>query len=381
MKVLLLGEYYSTNLGDPLLCNVVEREILNHYPNAHITPFDISGKISYDQYYLVKKYSVLQKVFIKLISNFPVLFSHSNACQVIKRDLLRYFRVVCHLDQLLKDENYDLAIFAGGSLFMNYFTSVIYAIVTRLNKKKIPVIFHSCGMSKLSDVDIKVFKKILNKKNVRYISLRDSYSKFLELFSPNTIVKETYDTAFNCSSFYCANPEKIAEYGIGVIAIEDFYLKQKEIIEYFLKYENLNWKVFTNGNKGDYDFAKKILIELGVEEKDIMNFLCARPFAPEQLIRDITGFKKIVSFRMHSLIIANAFEIPSYGFVWNEKVKEMYNKLGMVNNYSGLDVEIDWNYIFNALENVSFNESDNVKTACYESVSSLLESINLLRSG
>ena len=36
MKILLIGEYYSENLGDPLLCQSVERILAEGYPEAEI---------------------------------------------------------------------------------------------------------------------------------------------------------------------------------------------------------------------------------------------------------------------------------------------------------------------------------------------------------
>ena len=43
MKILLVGEYYSENLGDPLLCQTVEKLIAREYPGAQIIPFDMTG--------------------------------------------------------------------------------------------------------------------------------------------------------------------------------------------------------------------------------------------------------------------------------------------------------------------------------------------------
>ena len=45
MKVLLIGEVYSENLGDPLLCGTVEHLIRQRYPDAEIVNFDMSGMV------------------------------------------------------------------------------------------------------------------------------------------------------------------------------------------------------------------------------------------------------------------------------------------------------------------------------------------------
>ena len=61
----------------------------------------------------------------------------------------------------------------------------------------------------------------------------------------------------------------------------------------------------------------------------------------------VTKFNYIISFRMHSQIVAASFGIPCYGFAWDDKVCDFYFKLGFPSNYSIKDVE--WQSIFDAL--------------------------------
>ena len=53
----------------------------------------------------------------------------------------------------------------------------------------------------------------------------------------------------------------------------------------------------------------------------------------ESIINQITSYRKILSFRMHSLIVALSYGIPCYGFVWDNKVRELFEKIGMPNSF------------------------------------------------
>ena len=45
MKILLIGERYSANLGDGIICETVESLLRNHYKKSEVIMADISGKL------------------------------------------------------------------------------------------------------------------------------------------------------------------------------------------------------------------------------------------------------------------------------------------------------------------------------------------------
>ena len=342
MKILLIGEYYSDNLGDPLLCQTVESIIKDAYPQAEVIPFDMSGKTSQTSTYLLGDYDLGTKIFLKLIQLFPEIFLKSAFFRAYKANEHRYLRVWCTLNELLKLHKFDLAIFAGGSLFMDYFAGVIYMIVKRLGSTKI--IFHACGMSRLDADSEYLLNYALRSKNIRSISLRDSYMRFLDLFPTHAEVIETYDTALGCSNYYNPAPTHIADYGIGLMEHSSFAEQQKQLILQLLE-SKVSWKVFTNGARHDYVHAKKILAECGITECQMNDYLVPRPCSSDEFVTTVTQFKKIISFRMHSLIVANSFGIPCFGFAWDYKVVDLFEKLGLPHNY--------------ATEKISFGEIEN----------------------
>lgn len=349
-KILLIGEYYSTNLGDPVLCQTVKRNIEINFPNAEVIPVDLSGKISYEEYYEPTRYSLFLKNFIRASYRLPFILGKSAFYRVYKNNEKRHIRIFSLIDKILDNNKVDLAVFAGGALFMDYFPGAIYYIVKKLMLKNIKVIFHACGMGKLSKDSVILLKRVLSYKNIVSISLRDSYDNFMQLFKCKKDVFQTYDTALMCSEYFKPSDLKIAEYGIGVIALPEFYQFQKDLINKFLLSEK-SWRIFTNGSPADYEFAIRILTDLGVERDLLQSYIANRPTCAEELVQTVTSFKKILSFRMHSLIISMAFGIPNVGFVWDDKVTELYQKIGMQMNCeypSGIidlaDFDIKLNY-------------------------------------
>ncbi len=370
MKILLVGEYFSTNLGDPLLCRVVENVIKSEYPHAEIIPMDISGKCDYDSLYTPHRYSALQRMYFRLSYRLPGICARFPLFRIYATDVGRHMRVISMLDELLSIHKFDLAVFAGGAMFMDYFAGVIYQTVFALSKKNIPVIFHACGMGNLTPDAHKILRRAIHFPNVKWISLRDSYALFMEQFSPRCPVRETYDTALLCSLYFPQTKKIEFDYGIGLMAIDEYKVFQKELINWVNR-SGKTWCVFTNGTNTDYLFAQDILSELNISH----DYLVYRPKSPQELMQIISCCKQIFSFRMHSQIIASSLGIPSFGFTWDSKIVQFHNKLGFPDNCCTPSSTISFERIFepkNAktddLYSISINQGELSKDCLLEGI-------------
>ena len=324
MKILLVGEYYSDNLGDPLLCQTVERLILEAYPDARIIPFDLTGRVSETEYYEPKTSPFWDWVTKQVYDRF-LYYRRAAIMRAYDRDKMRALRVWYRLKELQKQHRFDLVIFAGGSLFMDYFAGMINLIIRRFALSRTKILFHACGMSTLDEDAIYLLRQVLASRKVVSISLRDSYDRFVELFPTKAKVMKTYDTALNCSRLYVGSQEKTCTLGIGLI--DRCYDQQLSLIRYFLG-RDIRWKAFTNGSPYDWEYAAKLLADAGIPEEQLETYLEKRPVTVQELIDTVTGFEKIVAFRMHCQIVAASFGVPSFGFAWDTKVTEFYEKLG-----------------------------------------------------
>ncbi len=383
MKILLVGEYYSQNLGDPVLCQTVEHSIMGAFPDAQIIPFDMSGKTGFDTYFKPTHYSHAQNWYFRLAYRAPFLLKNFPLCRVIQQETDRYMRTMCMLDTILEQESFDLVIFAGGSIFMDYFAGIIYGIVSRLAKKKIPIIFHACGMSVLTEDTAYVLQKALNFKNIKSISLRDSYSRFLEQFHVSTSVTETFDTALACSKYFSQNQDTIADIGVGVIGIPAYFEFQKALVQSVQQSQN-SWKIFTNGSSGDLNMAIRILSDLGITASEQRNYIVSNPKNAEELIKTVTGFHKVVSFRMHSQIVAASYGIPIFGFVWDDKIKDFYTKIGMPNNCKEPNNPISWEEVESRvgidgeqLRNLAINAGESSQKSLFKQIRELYDEVVL----
>jgi len=295
--------------------------------------------------------------------------------RVYSADPERHMRVISMLDELLVKNSFDLAVFAGGSLFMDYFAGVIGDIVTALAKKNVPVIFHACGMSQLTSDTRKILYRAIHRPNVKWISLRDSYDLFVNQFSPQCPVVETYDTALLTSHFYRQGAAKQFDYGIGLISISKYTPFQKELLKW-ARNSGKTWRVFTNGSCADYLFAQSLLEELNIPSE----YLAARPQTPQELVAMISSFRQVLSFRMHSQIVASSLGIPSFGFAWDPKITRFYCKLGFPNNCSSLDTPLPSNDSFgfdssasNELYSIAMQQGELSRTCLLEGIAYALK--------
>lgn len=340
MKILLIGECYSNNLGDPVLCQTVKYIIEEAYSEAEVIMYDMSGKVGYFSHYDYhsEEYKFGHKLLLKLSAHLPKLFLKSRLYRDYIKNETRYIRALYSLDDILNKHSFDLAVFAGGSLFMDYFAGIIFCIVHKLARHKTKMIFHACGMSSLNQDSIDLLRIALNNKYVCSISLRDSFERFRQLFHRKANVIETNDTALNCSKYFCSANRKRADIGIGLMKSSAYIEYQKSLLDY-LRQSSLPWKVFTNG--ADQKDAIETLCEIGMTEEEIDRYLEPCPKSAEEMVELITSFGKIVSFRMHGNIIAASYGIPCFGFVWDDKVKEFFTKLGFDRNYVTMNEVFD----------------------------------------
>ena len=324
MKILLVGEYYSENLGDPLLCQTVEQLIAREYPDALIVPFDLTGRISSTEYYQPETSPLLDRVTKWVYDRF-LYYRRAAILRAYDKDKDRACRVWYSLGELQRKHHFDLVIFAGGSVFMDYFAGMINLIIRRFALSRTKVIFHACGMSTLDEDAIYLLGQVLRSRKVVSVSLRDSYERFLELFPMKAKVVKTYDTALNCSLLYEGATKKTVSVGIGLI--DRCYDQQLSVIRYFMN-RDISWKAFTNGSHYDWEYAAKLLRNAGIPEEKLPDYLEKRPETVQELVHTVTGYEKIIAFRMHCQIVAASFGIPSFGFAWDPKVTEFYEKLG-----------------------------------------------------
>lgn len=334
MKVLLIGEHYSDNLGDGVICTNVEKMIKKEFIDVQITKLDLSHRSGftqeYDNFILSKKKINKLKVYLKNNSGIYEYLSNLKRNKSTLKDFDIFF-----------GDSYDIAIFAGGALFLPCFIFQISYLVNKCEENNIPVIFNCCGFGKLkSKILFYKLKHSLNKKIVHSISIRDHENIAKQLI--NRPFEKNYDIALLSNENFNILKKDNHLIGLGIMYIEqdrnlliDFW--QKIIKE--LNTKNINWKIFCNGSSEDYEFSKQILKNLNLnQEKYIVN--C--PKRPDELVNTISEFSSILSFRLHSHIIATSLYIPSIAMVWDKKIEDFFKYLNLEDRcYSYYEYDIE----------------------------------------
>lgn len=344
MNLLLIGERYSPNLGDGVIFDSVESICKEIYgSNTNIICLDISGGSSYKTE--GKNISLKEKIKVK----FSYLRKKIS-------EIKRVSSVMRNMQQINLNE-IDGAIFVGGQLFSEYFSKPIYYISKTLKKYDIPIVFNSCGLGKNEKKKyVRYLNKAFNYPNVLAISIRDNYNDFIKKYKLDyKNVQIVMDPVVECSNFIKMEKPNNFVFGIGIMDPklyvkngiyypDQYYFDLFESIIKRLDENNIKWEFFCNGRINDYDYAEKICTYLNVSK----NKIAKRPTTPIELIKLINRYSGLLSFRLHSHIIAYSYKIPSIGFCWDNKLSHFGSSTNRDKYFLSLDENIieEFNKLF-----------------------------------
>lgn len=322
-KILIIGELYSSNLGDGVICNNVKDIIEKNIKNTSISLMDVYGKNDYNDNGNTRKnyFKILIRKYIPLD-----YIIHLTRYKSLKK------KYIINENKIKKAMNkkYDLVVFAGGQLFLDTFCLPIMEITQILSKNKTPIIFNGCGYGKIYNKKLKKkLKEILNNQNVKYISCRDSVDIINgEYLTEEKKATQTYDSALWTTETYKISKKDSNIVGLGVMTVgsysEAYIINTWKNIINELNKRKIKWQLFCNGNSKDYELCEKIINILKLDAKQ---YLSERPRKDAELVETISKYKSIISYRLHSHIIATSLDIPSVGFEWNEKIRSFFKNI------------------------------------------------------
>lgn len=323
MNILLIGEVFSENLGDQIVYYSNQYQLKEQFPNASFYVLDLMGRNHISSSALSPK-SNKNGLLNKLK---PRISSH-----ILLKWISAFKKKKYYLSKIQRD--IDLAVFVGGQLVSDTFATYIYAILKILNKYEIPVIFNAVGLGVLENRHAKkLYEKCLKFNCVKYISCRCDQERMNSFLFKEKMVQSTFDSAVLASQIYDIERDKSSKIiGLGIMKSsrykeDDLIAYWSEIIKY-LETEGIQWKVFTTGQCADYLLSEKILELNGFGDEKLLS----RPEKPEELVAHISEFCGIISFRLHSHIIAYSLGIPSLAIVWDEKIRDFFKKVDLEKN-------------------------------------------------
>lgn len=329
MKIAVIGLYYASNLGDAVICDNVAYLLKKEIPSATIDVIDIEGKSEFPKQYrtsirvMIRRKMRLEREYRETKQNIKDWVYHWNQIDVGSEERQLFY-------DRLGENGYDVVVFAGGQLFMDWLSVDICEILKRFEEKNIPVYFNACGAGfAISENIRKLLSTHLQKDHIKMISSRDDVelikTRYLE--NQGQVIK-TYDPALWTKETYGIENAKEDVLGLGIMysshaslwKITRFWVR---LIRELDK-RQVKWKMFCNGAKEDYDYGCFVLKLLGKRPED---YICEYASTPRELVSQISKFKSIISFRLHSHIIATALDIPAVAIVWDDKLRFFYRNL------------------------------------------------------
>lgn len=241
-------------------------------------------------------------------------------------------------------EDADIITFAGGGLFgLSYlgFYEYLNEITEIADEKGIPVIFSSIGVNNMdakAEVE-KSLNNLLHRKCIFAVSVRENielFKKYTEKcsFAPEQVCDPAVWTQYVYNMDTSDKNLSHAPIGVNVVRGglfrdngKDWGLKDElqllsELKEYFEK-TGQDYRFYTNGSVFDNN-----TLHYFEREHSVPHEKCIYSHTTKEVVETVASFKSIITFRMHSSIIAYSFGIPSIALVWNDKIPFFYKNIG-----------------------------------------------------
>lgn len=400
MKVILAGETYSSNLGDPIIADCLEYIIKSLNPSCRISKIDISGRNSIsnnNSFNNANSFKV--NITNKLNSN-------------ISKQILNIITWILRKNQKLKVKwandlhGASLLIIGGGNLIMDnalYFPLRINLLAKCARREKVPYAFHACGVSNnLTSIGKKLYAR--NIELAQKVSVRDVKSKnrLIDISKEFKSSFVTFDPGLMAAECYSIDVTRISNrntIGLGVAApkvlsthsynklnysyesLKNFWVK----IATELNERNIPFQFFTNGSSLDQKFAEDIAYEVKRNFKMDCLPLVERNTNPEELVKTISEFRSIIAHRLHACIVATSLRVPVVGLSWDDKMNSFFVSLDREVNcidekYTlNTDLVLDtlWKVETSDLLENSLSKLNDAKQVIIDDVKFLLESNNI----
>lgn len=358
-NIAILGLFHDLNLGDPLICRTVE-QLYSKYETDVISWQEIDLRSYKEQLrYRSKYHSFFERGLMYFLKKHESLFT----------DELRIKYYAFKLRRLLTE--CQKGIIAGGGIIHYKFHDYcigISAFIRACNKKNIPVVINAVGVEGYDQCSpkCKLFAKYLSYPNIQLISTRDDVSTLKVKYNITKPVYQVIDSVALCKEILPTPVlhDKARKVGIGLIRESVLYEyridnKPDKLYRYYvdivriLEKEGIEYEFFCNGYKADADLIN------GIEARLNRQFRVIIPQTIEEMVSLISSYRGIITARMHSCIVAYAYNKPAVALGWNEKLAYWYQTIGRPYGcipYEQLSAELAVNNFFK-LEKEKYNEN------------------------
>lgn len=343
-KIILVGALYTGNVGDDIIVDIVEKS-LSEFSSQPMERFSISGKTRRISNNNAKM--LIIKRWLKNRWLYQLYVNHKRKRRLTDRlSKINWPEISC-------------VIFVGGQMFFDVFVPLIELIVKKCEANSVKVIFNACGFGPLNRDNRMRLNRVLSYRSVIGISTREDPHNCISPLDSNITkkIKHVWDPALMCSEYY---PVKRKEKGcvIGIGLINPLLIKKrgnsiseteyKNMINDIIgECENRGYKVslFCTGDLTDYYYIKEFSMNCNAHPR-----IEKYPESIKDFVEMINTYDAIISFRLHSHIIAASYRIPSFGLAWDNKVFEFFKYTHREECCISLKNGYDKNDLFNRIK-------------------------------
>ncbi len=220
---------------------------------------------------------------------------------------------------------------SGHPLGLGY---LIQIYVEQAQKFGIPVMFSAVGVEGFTpdDPECGALIHALNLPCVKAVTVRDDPEFFIRHYRENPAVsvqKVPCPTCMTKTYFPMGTLSQPKTIGIGTGKPEWFLqrnpgLTEKDLLDVWaaiiaeVERRGYDWQIFSNGLPADQAFGRKLLKRVGKSE-DSGAKLLPNPRSIHQLLDSFNLFEGIIGSRLHTVIPAYTYGIPTVELVWNDK--------------------------------------------------------------
>lgn len=338
-KAALLGLFTDRNFGDPLICQTVSQL----YDMQAGQPFEwVKADL---RHAFIRLPRTAGNRMLKYVSEAVLRiadFTHWESMYRMRIGLLSK----AYVKQV---EGCDLAIIAGGGIIHyrhhDYWQN-ISAFIVACGRLGIPVAVNAVGIEDYDAGNLKcrMLSSYLRQDIVKSVTTRDDIDVLkLYMEGSHAVVGKIIDPVIFCSRMTgIQRNENSQTVGIGIIRkniFSDFHVEfnHKRLASFYadiirsFEQNGTSYRLFTNGLEEDLDILPDIESKLGHSLEVTV------PQSANDLIRIVSGFKGIITARMHSCIVAYSLGVPAVGLVWNRKLEFWGRNIGCSSCFLALE--------------------------------------------
>jgi polysaccharide pyruvyl transferase WcaK-like protein len=338
MRVGVFNVKYSPNLGDGLLSECLEAELVRAVPGLSIASFDLAGRTDYGAG------GRFRGAALSLLQSSPTPVRQRVASLMLGRAMQR---LAPTWRERLADV--DVAVTGGGNLFSDAdlnFPLKIDAACKLLREADIPVAVFAVGVSdNWTEKGEALFQRALAGARVLDASVRDARSATVWdrrlghtgvprariVRDPGLLVSFHVERARRAGTakrigLGLTHPTTLRyhsdETAVGEAELTGWYT---ELVRGCLA---RGWEVcvFTNGSSEDEAYLRKmrpLLAPLGTGISFAPRFT-----RPAELAAYVSGLDLLMAHRLHANIAAYSYAVPQIGFTWDAKLKSFFDLVG-----------------------------------------------------